>query len=70
MIWKLENTNLYNAKGAVKAKKCYVVNGNHHSYVPVFVFTAKSVPKAILDAPHSIHLYKIFHQLYLLHHHG
>jgi hypothetical protein len=38
MIWKLRNTTLWNA---VKAKKCYVVNGNHHWYVCYFFVCMK-----------------------------
>jgi len=42
MIWKLENTKLWNAKGAVKVKKYYVVNGNHHWYVCYFFVCMKT----------------------------
>ena len=41
MIWKLENINLWNAKGTVKAKKCYVDNGNNHWYVCYFFVCMK-----------------------------
>ena len=54
MIWKLENTNLWNDKGAVKAKKCYAFNGNHHGCVCYFFvcmkidFTLRTVIQPIL----------------------